>query len=645
MKKAIFALCAFAAAFTALSSCVRTEPEASPASGVTVRFTAGVPETRTAFTDPEDNLYPVRWTANDSEVKISLKMLSVEKAAVTPAPDGKTATFTASFPSGNLSPYTFYMLSPAAISGNTSGSSWLFRLTADQTPTAQSVEEGAQILVGTAGPFDQMPQTVRFSLDHWTAYGLLGFENLALGSARVTGVELTAEKPLAGDWRYNVNTGVSTVDEGTNTIRIHTSSTTGIWFASAPADLSGTTLKVKVLTDQGDFVKELAIPDGHALASGKVARFTVDMAGITPKVPGLKVQRVWGKYSTADASWNEYYGGTPNADRNLAMDDEYIYLPETTRSAKLWRMSLDGQTVTEANVEGVTGGTFAIGCVRMVPNTSSQVNGGKDFLMGVSMTEGDNSLPVYVYSYDEGTDKAPKRTSAATGWGRRLGDKFTVYGSLQDGALFFKDYNDIKDGDGDGGAFMVLRMAWAVAPVDGYFNPRRTNLYAESGNGAYYPYPDDVKHGIYTSTASGKFVSMTQSPLDTNPNKTAALTDAGGYYKDAHGINYFTFNGKKYIAYAKNAGGGDGRVYILEGGADDTWESLFNAKRKVIYQATIQQDLEFFDGEYHSEMEVPCPRTSGHSGLDLTVREIGGAVYIAAVKQNVGLSLFKMSIE
>ncbi len=30
--------------------------------------------------------------------------------------------------------------------------------------------------------------------------------------------------------------------------------------------------------------------------------------------------------------------------------------------------------------------------------------------------------------------------------------------------------------------------------------------------------------------------------------------------------------------------------------------------------------------------------------MDLTAREIGGEIYIAVIKQNVGLSLFKMSV-
>ena len=62
--------------------------------------------------------------------------------------------------------------------------------------------------------------------------------------------------------------------------------------------------------------------------------------------------------------------------------------------------------------------------------------------------------------------------------------------------------------------------------MDGYFNPRRTNLYNDNGMGAYYPYPEDVQHGIYTSTVSSRYVSLAKSPLVENPNKTMTSTDA-----------------------------------------------------------------------------------------------------------------------
>lgn len=382
------------------------------------------------------------------------------------------------------------------------------------------------------------------------------------------------------------------------------------------------------------------------VASGKleIRIFAEKEVTITaPAEPELTVERLWGKYSSADAAWNAYYGGTANSDRNLAMDDNYIFVQESTAAAKIWKIPVDGtSSVSTVNLEGVSGGTHAISCIRMVPNTASGVNGGKDFLMGVSLTTDDASTAMKVYSWGNGVDAAPTVTSASTWCGRRLGDKFTVYGSLQDGALFFKDFNNASDQ----GAFMVLRMAWSEVPSDGYFNPRRTNMYVESGMGAYYPIPGNASVGLYTSTSSSKYVQFTSSPLNTSPNTSGTFVDAGGYYVDAHGFNCFEFNGKRYIAYVKNAGGGDGRFYIIEGESTTDWADMLGAKRNVIYQAAIQENLAYTDGEYHAELGAnPSPKTSGNSGIDCAVRVKSDGVYFAVMKQHVGLSLFKMSMK
>lgn len=385
--------------------------------------------------------------------------------------------------------------------------------------------------------------------------------------------------------------------------------------------------------------EKMLVPDGKKLAFTLVDNGDNNSLDLSYEVQ-TTLERVWGMYSTSSAYWNESFGGTPSSDRNIAMDGEYIYLPETTAAAKMWMIPVDGQSSPSlVNVTGVSGGTHALSCVRMIPNTSSSVNGGNPFLMGVSLTVDDNT-PMKVYSWANGPTEAPTATSASTWCGRRLGDKFTVYGSLQDGGLFFKDWNNTYDQ----GAFMVLRTAWSVEPSDGYFNPRRTNMVAETGIGAYYPYPDDVLNGLYaTVSGSASFVSFASSPLTTSPNETGTFTTASGYYSSTAGYNFITFKNKRYIAYVKNAGAGDGRFYVLEGEVTDSWSDLLGSKRNVIYQADIQQDLDYHDGAYHQELEGGVTKTSNNSALDCATYVTDSAIYFAAMKQGVGLSLFKLS--
>ena len=48
-----------------------------------------------------------------------------------------------------------------------------------------------------------------------------------------------------------------------------------------------------------------------------------------PTVAGVTITREWGKYSTADAAWSDYISGyTAGADRNVTLDDEYIYFDD-----------------------------------------------------------------------------------------------------------------------------------------------------------------------------------------------------------------------------------------------------------------------------------------------------------------------------
>ena len=57
-----------------------------------------------------------------------------------------------------------------------------------------------------------------------------------------------------------------------------------------------------------------------------------------------------------------------------------------------------------------------------------------------------------------------------------------------------------------------------------------------------------------------------------------------------------------------------------------------------MYQAAIQND-----SEQEKISEDPSPMSSGNSGMDLDARKVGDDVYLVVIKQNVGLSLFKLT--
>ena len=270
-------------ALAALSGCRNAEQEVPEASSVkTVRFHAGAAPTRTAFAEAVDGVYQTLWTENDSDILLSLNYGKAEASAVTPSADGTTASFEASFDaSATSAPYTFYAVSPASAARaiSPSRSAWSVYIAAFQHPSALSVDEDAQLLVAKSAASATLPGEVDLHFSHLTAYGRIALKNLELGDATVNKVDLVFSTPVVGEWYWGED-GTLTANGDSHTITLDTDASGDLWFACAPVDVSGQTLKLVVFTDQGNLTREITFPEGRKFNSGKVARFSVDMAGI-----------------------------------------------------------------------------------------------------------------------------------------------------------------------------------------------------------------------------------------------------------------------------------------------------------------------------------------------------------------------------
>ena len=280
LKTSLWALTALAA----FAGCRQAEQEfPEPGSLKTVRFQAGAADTRTAFAAPENGVYRTLWTENDRDILLSMNYGKAVNSAVTPAEDGETAWFEASFNASEAtSPYTFYAVSPASAARaiSPSRSAWSVYVAADQKPLENSVDEAAQLLVAKSAASTAFPEKVQLHFAHLTAYGRLSFKNLELEDATVDKVELTFSTPVVGEW-YWAEDGTLTSNGASHTITLDTDASGDLWFACAPVDVSGQTLSLSVYTSHGILSKEITFPEGRKFTSGKVARFSVDMAGIT----------------------------------------------------------------------------------------------------------------------------------------------------------------------------------------------------------------------------------------------------------------------------------------------------------------------------------------------------------------------------
>lgn len=351
----------------------------------------------------------------------------------------------------------------------------------------------------------------------------------------------------------------------------------------------------------------------------------------------LQIENVWVMYSTSSAAWNEYFGGAPDSDRNIAMDDEYVYIAEAPQTAsttpKLWAISLaDHKTVKEVNVEGVSGGARLLCCPRVLKNTDSAVNGGKDVLICSNLTRGGEEPKLYMWV--DGIDKAPKVITLTT-WaeGSWYGDTFTVSGTLQDGILFF----DKTDSSGNGVVTFNLN---GVPAGDKLYLLKRIKfndaMGSHGGVCAYYPFPGNDNAGVYSPgrgvEARGRSAVFEGNlKSDGNAAYAPALTNldyAEGRNGWVLGYNFLEWEGKRYVIYGKQPSRSEGFVYVLEGEITDSWLDIVN-KAPVKFR----RDLAVESGS----------KLSSNSGMDVTARIIGGELYFAAQKQNIACGLFKLT--
>lgn len=364
--------------------------------------------------------------------------------------------------------------------------------------------------------------------------------------------------------------------------------------------------------------------DLKGLAYGNLVTYVT----VTYLESGLSVVREWGFYSTESASWSSFIEGfTAGADRNVTLDDNYIYIAETNTTKNLWAISRSDPRNYKLLPTGTVAGTgiFYLSCPRVMKNTNPDINGGKDVLIVSSMNEGDPRL----YVYDKGIDSDPTYIAMQTWASRRLGDTFTTWGSYQEGMLFFKDFNSEQ-------GTVTFKL---YGKLTGLYLVGRIVAPPVTGAGAYFPFPDNINSGV-SSTRGGDKAWLTKSSTDLftleGADNNPTLTELGGYYADT-AFRFFDLGKKRYVAYTRQVSSTDGRLIILEGSPEQDWSEII-LERNVAYQAAIQNDTE---GEKLSD--EPSPMASGNSGMDLDFRQIGDDIYIAVIKQNVGLSLFKLT--
>lgn len=303
--KRLLQIAALTAALAIVPACNMHEQEA-PEKGaaveklIPVHFHTDTLSTKTAFgeaiVDGNSTSYQAIWSGNEDGIAVSLNLNSARKATVNPSTDGLTATFDASFPQSEIqAPYVFYALSPfsASISATETHGGYHLSIPADQRALANSCDEAAMVLVGSkeAQSIDEFGN-VEIPFSHLTAYGRMSLTKMPSAAfGTILSIELTASEPFAGQFYYNFATGELTEAAASRTVTIVPANDTpaadngdsfkmeDIWFACAPADLGGGTLKVVVYTTAGRLTRTVNVPqNGLAFNAGRVSKFAVNMS-------------------------------------------------------------------------------------------------------------------------------------------------------------------------------------------------------------------------------------------------------------------------------------------------------------------------------------------------------------------------------
>lgn len=275
MKKLTYII-AIATSVLAMASCQKEQNVTNSDDLTVVSFSTSEIQTKTAFGDKTaEGKYPTLWTG-DEKVGVAYNGGSVNKENITSSTDGKSASFEIAFAQdANATSHNFYVISPAEafLSINKDSAKGHIKIETTQTPGEGTCDPAAQVIAAShkSETFDTQ---VNLAFSHVTSYGNLSII-LPENAGAVSKISLTSSKNIAGRFYYDFN---GSLEESTasSTISLLTSKVSDIFFACAPADLSGGKLDITVTTNNGTYEKSIDLT-GKTLKfeSGKISKFTV----------------------------------------------------------------------------------------------------------------------------------------------------------------------------------------------------------------------------------------------------------------------------------------------------------------------------------------------------------------------------------
>lgn len=407
----------------------------------------------------------------------------------------------------------------------------------------------------------------------------------------------------------------------------------------------GTVLNASDAGGGNIFVEGAAGDKFDVYVNASLKKIIVLKSGETFEYPIVSLQKEWINAGQAGVGgWSAFITGAEDLDgnsggyvRNATFDDDYVYIPKNSGAsadgsnfdeASILKFKVsDGtyagkvqRTTTPDYMAGTWASTFPVSSVRVMKNTDSSVNGGKDVLVAVNLCDGSGQR-VRVYAWPNGIDAEPVLLANFAGMNeRRWGDKITVEGTYQEGRIWYRNF------------YSVGTTAWLAvkdgAIPDAYFyalgaiSANTDNAFTEFksfNKGAFGLISNNLSAGTYLVQGSTVKETYTQ-------------------YKRAWGWSEFNYKGQDYLAYLDLADGTNmPRITVLKGSCD-TYANL---------KATLDDHI--VAARVAFAIDDPSDFTSttawAYNGIgDCSVRIIGGEPYILGMTRG-SMGLFKFSVE
>ena len=330
-------------------------------------------------------------------------------------------------------------------------------------------------------------------------------------------------------------------------------------------------------------------------------------------------KRVWGLYekpSTVSASPIYGEGGKLplGGNRNVAINDKYVFLPHFGGSKVDVLNITDGTYVKTLDNTGIEGGFSTTTTARIIDNNGSDI-----LLVSNMVGANGNTDPLRIYAYMDleaaaGTEAAkPVKVLEYAQTGQRIGDKFTVEGNWQNGKLYFYS--------------MTSSKVFIFSISSGVISSEPTVITLSDAPGPYVGVYKKFSDSEYIWTGAGKLPKV----FDASGNLVLAVTDGSNYSIPTHDIAFFDYNEQKYMLFV-----------TLANQYQDAYINI-----QEINTSTLVEALNAPAGKGKISIADPSgnevtANKNGNGVAGLDVRTIDGVVYAAVVVPGSGISLFEI---